>query len=742
MIGSFPVVKSVTSPNAQVQVNGPMSLTAAATDLDGDALAFAWSADCDHTFASQVDASGQSQVQFTPTTVQGWGFCTVTVTVTDGRGGSSTGSLKLALTPPTVAGGPKFYVTAVSPVYLEPGQQAEVKVIPTPDAFGQLPQSWSWTYGWADGLQAPFQGSFSPSAADGSDQLYAPASCDALGLGDHVVQLSATVTDSVTHASNGAALPVTVHCPSTAWKFGVMSDTQWPTSPDGKNPNSVAVNVIEHLNAQFIASGVKFVVAVGDVTDNGTNLALDTRATFAQDLYNAGVGFYPLRGNHESSAAATAEFRRVFPQTQTGVNNLTPANALVTTAFYGAPPANTNGAFTVGSNFASYPLSGGYDGLFYTFDYGNARFVLMDQFTPSTGVSHSVLDAPQVSWVGGTLSARPAGAHAFVFGHKGFITENHADTLFGNDPSANPALQNDLMAKLASNGVHYYMGGHDHMHNRAVVVSPDSASTIENLILASDSYKFYIPANPSNDAKYDVPAKGITNGPRETMLAQELFTAGYYVVTVDGPKATVDYFASPNGCNGDCDETIDLIPYTFTKHETFGYGLNGKQYLVPQAGAYSVVDETFQGTRAKVLSGVNGATDTDSIGRKLTKEVTTGWAQPSLETASAVVTLWGMTSLTSWDLTKPLQPADPYALSMSYDPSKVTPAQLASGHFGLAKRTASGAWVNAAGQTGTPTFVNGPWSAAYAVGTYGVDAATSTVWAVLDTTGDFAAAPF
>jgi hypothetical protein len=29
---------------------------------------------------------------------------------------------------------------------------------------------------------------------------------------------------------------------------------------------------------------VKFVVAVGDVTDNGSVLALDTRATFAQAL--------------------------------------------------------------------------------------------------------------------------------------------------------------------------------------------------------------------------------------------------------------------------------------------------------------------------------------------------------------------------------------------------------------------------------------------------------------------------
>jgi hypothetical protein len=90
-----------------------------------------------------------------------------------------------------------------------------------------------------------------------------------------------------------------------------------------------------------------------------------------------------------------------------------------------------------------------------------------------------------------------------------------------------------------------------------------------------------------------------------------------------------------------------------------------------------------------------------------------------------------------------VQPADAYALALTYDPTKVSTAQLASGHFGLAVRTSSGAWINAAGQSAaSPTFVNGPWQSSYAVGTYGIDSATQTVWAVIDFTGDFAAAQF
>jgi hypothetical protein len=738
-LNSFPAVTQLTTANGQVQVNVPVALTASASDADGDALTFSWSADCGHTFSGQTDASGQSRVSFTFTGTETWGFCTVTVTASDGRGGSNSGSLKLALTPARSGSGPEFYVSALTPVYLEVGQKAEVSVVPSADSSGQIPQTWSWAYAWSDGLQGSFQGSFAPNAADGSDQLYTPASCDALGQGDHLIQLSVVATDSTTQASNGSSIQVTVHCASAAWKFGVMSDTQWGSSPDGKNPNSVAVDVINHLNDQFIQAGVKFVVAVGDVTDNGSTLALDTRATFAQALYDAGVGFYPLRGNHESSAAAAAEFRRVFPQTQTGLNNQTPANAFVATPYYGAIAPRSAATFTVGNAFASFSFaSNGYDGLFYGFDYGNARFVLVDQFAPVAGAtSHSVLDSAQVDWVGAQLAGKPAGGHAFVFSHKGLITEDHADTLFGNDPSANPALQNVFMANLAKNGVRYLIGGHDHMHNRARVVSPDGASQVQDIILASDSYKFYTPANPSNDSKYD------TTGLRETELAQELYTTGYYIVTVDGARVTVDYFASPNGESDGTDLTNDLIPYTFSKHERFGYGLNGKEYLVAQGGSYTVVNETFQGTTAQVLSGANGATDADPAGRHFTKAVDTAWEQPALETASSVFTLWGMASVRSSNPAAAVQPADAYALSLSYDPGKVSAAQLASGHFGLAVRTSSGAWINAAGQSAaSPTFVNGPWQSSYAVGTYGIDSATQTVWAVIDFTGDFAAGQF
>ncbi len=564
----------------------------------------------------------------------------------------------------------------------------------------------------------------------------------------------------VTAAMGLAAILAVAPASAQAWKFGVMSDTQWPNSPDNKNPN-VAVNVIRHINQEFIKNKVKFVIQVGDLTDKpGTdNLNLDIRATFAQDLYNAGIGFYPLRGNHESTQDAAVRIQQIFPQTQNGSNNRTPK--MVTTTIYGPQPV-TGGPFQVGSNFHSEP---GLEGLTYSFNYNNASFVLLDQFTKPAGTAHATLDQTDIDWVGSQISGRPARTHAFVFGHKGLITGNHVDTLFGSTPDDAPDVTNRFMKYLADGGVHYYMGGHDHMYNRAIVTSPDGASKVQSIIAASNSYKFYIP--PQSLAAQ--PWRS-----RETQIAQELFSVGYYIFTVDGPRVTVEHYAMPNGCNGDCDETADVTPYydpatgsgvPFTLHDVFGYSLNGKEILVPQGGSYALTDDTkrallngesgYAGTRAAILSGSNGSLGKDYNGRALTKSVDTGWAPKgdNRALASDVITLWGMADSLATDLSdagnsnqhyKYAVPnataTDTYVLSMSY---QAAASAAVDAGFGIATQDAKGNWVNAVDKnTGASakTFVKGAWNPAYKLGTYGVDPSSKTAWAVINYDAIFAVA--
>ncbi len=159
-----------------------------------------------------------------------------------------------------------------------------------------------------------------------------------------------------------------------AWSFGVHGDTQWTLSedPTGKNPNYVSAAIAGALNKQFINTGVKFVIQVGDLTDRAGDAAMYTRAEVAQTLYNKGIGFFPLRGNHE-------EYGNLY--------SLDPDHNLNIPAYLDAFPQTQGTANTFGTTNFSSPsdiMTGVdiLDGLSYSFDYGaqgnNARFVIVD----------------------------------------------------------------------------------------------------------------------------------------------------------------------------------------------------------------------------------------------------------------------------------------------------------------------------------------------------------------------------
>lgn len=532
------------------------------------------------------------------------------------------------------------------------------------------------------------------------------------------------------------------HVMADPWSFGVMADTQWTGSPDdGKNPNSVAVDVITQLNQQFINKGVKLVVAVGDVTDNGSNLALDTRAAFAQPLYNAGIGFYPLRGNHESSTTAAAEFQRIFPQTQNGANNATPSNVFSISNPDSATqplPTKSGSSFNVGTGFSS--PSANLNGLSYSFNYNNASFVMLDQFTPTDGkasdgsvynVNNNAI-APQQTWINSTLKNRPANTQAFVFGHKGLITENHVDTLLGANPNTNAAAYNAFESSLQANGVKYYVNGHDHMDNRAIVTSPDGKSSVQNIVCASDSSKFYGPATTPNDTLS-----------REKLISQELGTVGYYIYTVDGPRVTVDYYSTsqiaPTPTAGGESVVAHMSNLNFSKHETFGYdGANGKEYQIAKNGSYSNITpwiaahtdsygQTFRGTNAS-LSGTNGNTATAAYdNRDFIKVVDTGWTgQASAKHAellkSDALTIWGLTSVNQ-------ATADRVVLSLTYDAS-FDPSN-AGQYFGITKQDADGNWNFVGNNFLGNLAYDSAGGDVLPVGSYGYDGSTHTAWAVI-----------
>jgi hypothetical protein len=522
---------------------------------------------------------------------------------------------------------------------------------------------------------------------------------------------------------------------SSAWSFGVMGDTQWTliTDPAENNPSGVSVSIIDQIDQQFINKRVKFVIQVGDLTENGNDADVTRRANAAQALYDAGIGFFPMRGNHETYAKPTngyaiTAFQTNFPQTQ------------CLSKTFGA--ANCSSPFPVSSNLT---------GMSYSFDYGpaasNARFVIIDNWaTPSkkvdaAGYPYGYSISDQQSWISSRLDKNNRGTlHIFVFSHQPLIAENHQDSLFSGYTNANQDWQNTFLAGLQNNDVKYYIGGHDHIHQRSIITSPDGISNIQQLICASNSSKFYAP-KPVNDPKW------YGQKSRETSISQELQTVGYYIFTVDGPCVTVDYYSDDHGGwlsdeNYPAETGNGLInkvtpTFNFVKKATWGYSFNGKEFLVggTNGTSYTVVQDRFGNTSAKIISGTYSNKATDYNGRILTQTVDMGWSPMTQDTNSDILTLWGMADLGTGQ-------TDVFTLSLSHDHNSVNREKLKRGLFGMVTKDAQGNWVNAVDKNfgGKKKFVYGPWLPDYELGTYGVDPHTKTVWAVINYNGDFAAA--
>ncbi len=538
------------------------------------------------------------------------------------------------------------------------------------------------------------------------------------------------------------------------WSFGVIADNQ---DAAGTSHGLVATATIHQIDSQFIIKGVKLVIQVGDelnAPQKGIHGDLSFAAAEAEFLYKAGIGFFPMRGNHEAqsdlgnSDYTMTMFRTTnFPQTQGGSSHL-----------FGA------------TNFSSPkdvdPNLGELDGLSYCFDYfsdgASARFLVIDDWGTIKTTRYNYLHklgalgdkypggytsyalgysiGEQQPWISSRLDKNTRGTdHAFVFSHHNLIGAFHYDCLFGY---SNDSLdrQNTFIASLLNNGVRYYTSGHEHLYNRSIFTSPDGNSWVQDINCASAGPKFIPPTDTGASL-------GIANEPeikwffgqkgRQTQISQELYNVGFYIYTIDGPRVTVDYYSDATGGygfnNGKFTGTgwaDGATPtFNFVKKETWGYSLNGKEFRIAQGQPYSVVSDAFSGTSAAILSGVNSCTASDAENhRPFTKVVNTGWATNDGSCRSNILTLWGMADFGTPDVTHV------FALSMSYNPAT-------TGSCALMSKNGNGEWVHAAdlnSGAGSTKFVAGPFKETYGLGTYGIDFSTKTVWAVINHASSFA----
>ncbi len=405
-----------------------------------------------------------------------------------------------------------------------------------------------------------------------------------------------------------------------AWTFGVTADTQWTithsltwddddpyyahVNPNYReeNPDYVSVATLLRLNQEFIDRGVRFVVQLGDLTDRAGNDAMFTHAAARQPLYDAGIGFFPVRGNHESYGRLygldpdadmnVPAWREAFPQTQ------------------------GEGPIFDARNFHR-PDEEELRGLSYSFDYGahgsDARFVFMDieptYYWLRVQPPHEVYGQGyrfrnDFNWI--------------VYQHNEDLLDPSgnvipAGTWFRINSSGNPAVGffgaaptdetvEPLEPEITSDGTRFFPGdqqgwidnrledekrpehafvlthrnlmGQNHVDtawgsNPAVSIDEQNVfyrSLQENgvgyflsahdhmhhrgIILSPDgNWSVEQLIASSSDPKFYTPVASSMAGQRwrETPISQELHNIGYYVFTVDGARVTVDYFSDRYG---------------------------------------------------------------------------------------------------------------------------------------------------------------------------------------------------
>jgi len=568
--------------------------------------------------------------------------------------------------------------------------------------------------------------------------------------GTTFVRLSTTIANFV--PSRSASLVALLACLASGepWKFAILGDTQWPDTAripvknaagtvlkgsDGKdstvivdadslsghqNPNMVPAYFLHQIHERLRGHGVRFVLAVGDLSDYPTVESMRTRATWAQELYDAGIGFFPIRGNHDEGPVGAQEFLRVFPQTRTGQMNATPADAILWTDSANIHPFRApSGKFAMGSSFSSPSCAKGRS---YAFSDQGSTFVMVDQFmgTIQEGVKTCPMSV-QIPWMDSVLSARPAGTPAFLVTHKPIIGACHSDNLFGDDPTVDTAGQARLFETLTRNKVEILFSGHDHQMQQAMIEEPGPRGLrIHQRIVPGASYKFYPPLKV--DDEQNVPKFGKK---RETLLAQDLGTVGYTVVEIDGPRMEVSDWSAPSGIQfGDLLVAPDLEG-KWTLRRRWGASSRGRQTLLAQGDSLKKLSDSSQGTRVRILSGVWKAAKGDFYNRPFSALASTDWRRIEGQ-ASAAWTLWGLEKATGNTATPT------FALSMSIDPS-IPDSVLLAGSLCLARED-SGSWKC----VGSTAPRQGSWKTSDAVGARGIDPSSREAWAVVDRAGTFA----
>ena len=273
---------------------------------------------------------------------------------------------------------------------------------------------------------------------------------------------------------------------AVSFRFVVISDTQGDV-------NGINDVILGEVVQATINENADFILISGDLVDGpyGSNPSLEIQLTYwceiMQPLYDANIGVYPVRGNHDAGIAYSDPAKKVTWDNVFSGSYTLPANG---------PTGEKN--------------------VTYSFTYQNALIVGLDQYVNRQRINQTWLDDQFTS------HTQP---HVFVFAHEPAFKINHPDCL-----DDYPADRNAFWNSIARQGGRTYFCGHDGFYDHARL--DDGDGRIDN-----DLHQFVIVTGDVNpDGAYD----GYNSYWTPQRIAHDT-KCGYLLVEIEGLTATLTY---------------------------------------------------------------------------------------------------------------------------------------------------------------------------------------------------------
>jgi 3',5'-cyclic AMP phosphodiesterase CpdA len=272
-------------------------------------------------------------------------------------------------------------------------------------------------------------------------------------------------------------------CAQAPWKFIVTGDSR-----DGDN--GVNTTILGELAAEIVKRQVDFVLLSGDlvngyVDQTALESQLNTWRNTMQLVYDAGIGVYVVRGNHDvGDPAGVTAWNKVF-----------------------------KGEFSLPDNGPA-----GEKNLTYSVTHKNALIISLDQYIKHRRVNQA--------WLAAQFAANTK-PHIFVLGHEPAFKALHEDCL-----DDYPAERDVFWGSIEKAGGRTYFCGHDHFYNHARVDNDgDPSNDIHQYIVGTAGAPLY-------------DWLGNYDGDNSNYTVENIYHAkeyGYCLVEIDGLDVTLSW---------------------------------------------------------------------------------------------------------------------------------------------------------------------------------------------------------